>query len=378
MCGRRRDHPNKFTVKNSSKSEDILIELVVVDGGFHGASVAVWIATPPDEQEQEFSEFDGGKPRCELHNFSSEGHESDHKPVMHDLLTQRSTARLGPARGAHERKGRSRMVKRKLGWPVWLGSESMMLMNDDHVWDERAAKAYDTPGTGMFAPEVLDPAVDRLAELAHGGRCLELAIGTGRVAIALLERGVEVSGIELSQPMIDRLREKIGADRLPVLCGDMSTARINGLFDVVYVVFNSISCLLTQAAQAACVRNAANHLAPNGCFVVELFVPDLRSLTPGKTASTFVSEPGYIGLDTWEAATQHVVSHHFRFAPEIGEDRRAHVFRSPHRYIWPSELDLMAQLAGLELESRHADWRKTPFDNDSRDHISVYRQPSHS
>ena len=177
--------------------------------------------------------------------------------------------------------------------------------------------------------------------------------------------------------MIDRLREKVDAGRLPVLFGDMTTARIDGLFDVVYVVFNSISCLLTQAAQVACVRNAANHLAPGGCFVVELFVPDLRSLTPGKTASTFVSEPGYIGLDTWEAATQHVISHHFRFTPEIGADRRAHVFRSPHRYIWPSELDLMAELAGLELESRHADWRGTPFGNDSPDHISVYRHPTH-
>lgn len=103
-------------------------------------------------------------------------------------------------------------------------------------------------------------------------------------------------------------------------------------------------------------------------------MPDLRALTPGKTASAFLTEPGYIGLDTWEPASQRLVSHHFRFTPEIGEDRRAHVFRSRHRYIWPAELDLMAQLAGLDLESRYGDWRGTPFTDDSRDHISVYRR----
>jgi SAM-dependent methyltransferase len=245
----------------------------------------------------------------------------------------------------------------------------------EDVWDRRAAQAYDTPGAGMFAAEVLEPTVARLEELSGGGPALELAIGTGRVAIPLVERGVRVSGIERSRPMIDRLREKIADDRLPVLHGDMTTARVDGTFSVVYVVFNSISCLLTQAGQLACVRNAARHLAPGGCLVVELFVPDLRALTPGSTVSAFLNEPGYLGLDTWEPAAQRLVSHHFRFTPEIGDDRRAHVFRSPHRYIWPAELDLMAQLAGLDLESRHGDWSGTPFTDDSSDHISVYRRP---
>ena len=244
----------------------------------------------------------------------------------------------------------------------------------EEVWDGRAAEAYDTPGTGMFAAEVLQPTVARLEELSCGGPALELAIGTGRVAIPLVERGVSVSGIELSQPMIDRLREKISEEELPVVHGSMTTAQVGGTFNVVYVVFNSISCLLTQAEQVACVRNAARHLAPGGCLVVELFVPDLRALTPGKTASTFLNEPGYIGLDTWEPAAQRLVSHHFRFTPEIGDNRRAHVFRSRHRYIWPAELDLMAQLSGLDLESRHEDWRGTPFTDDSSDHISVYRR----
>lgn len=165
------------------------------------------------------------------------------------------------------------------------------------VWDRRAAAAYDTPGTGMFAADVLEPAVARLEELSRGGPALELAIGTGRVAIPLVERGVRVSGIELSQSMIDRLREKISEQKLPVVHGDMTTVQVDGTFTVVYVVFNSISCLLTQAEQVACVQNAARHLAPGGCLVVELFVPDLRALTPGKTASTFLNEPGHIGLD---------------------------------------------------------------------------------
>jgi SAM-dependent methyltransferase len=239
------------------------------------------------------------------------------------------------------------------------------------IWDSDAAGRYDTPGTGMFAPEVLAPAVDRLAELAAGGRALEFAIGTGRVAVPLAERGVPVTGIELSQPMIDRLRTKADESAIPVITGDMATARAPGQYTLVYLVYNTISNLLTQAGQVACFRNAARHLTPGGRFVIELWVPDLRKLPPGQQAVVFQSTPGYIGLDTYDVLRQQVVSHHFRF----DESRQARLFRSPHRYIWPAELDLMAQLAGFELESRHADWSGAEFTAESGSHVSVYRLP---
>jgi len=242
-------------------------------------------------------------------------------------------------------------------------------MRQDEIWDADAARRYDTPGTGMFAPEVLGPTVDRLVELAGGGRALELAIGTGRVAVPLAERGVPVTGIELSAPMIDQLRTKVGAETIPVVVGDMSTTRAPGEFTVVYLVFNTISNLLTQDEQVACFRNAARHLAPGGRFVIELWVPELRRLPPGQEAVVWLSEPGYLGLDTYDVLAQHVVSHHFRF----DDSSRAQLFRSPHRYIWPAELDLMARLAGFALESRHADWSGTQFTAESRSHVSVSR-----
>jgi SAM-dependent methyltransferase len=242
-------------------------------------------------------------------------------------------------------------------------------MNPEDVWDVDAAERYDTPGVGMFAPEVIGPTVDRLVELAGGGRALELAIGTGRVAVPLAARGVPVTGIELSQPMIDQLRTKVDESTVPVVVGDMSTALAPGTFSVVYLVYNTISNLLTQTGQVACFQNAARHLTPGGRFVVELWVPELRKLPPGLDATVWHTEPGYIGLDTYDVLHQLVVSHHFRF----GEGTGAQLFRSPHRYIWPAELDLMAQLAGFELETRHADWQGTGFTADSRSHVSVYR-----
>jgi SAM-dependent methyltransferase len=242
-------------------------------------------------------------------------------------------------------------------------------MRQDEIWDSQAAESYDTPGEGMFAPEVLGPTVDRLAELAGDGRALEFAIGTGRVAIPLAERGVRVTGIELSGAMIEQLRTKAGEEAIPVIAGDMATVRAPGEYTLVYLVFNAISNLLSQGEQVACFRNAARHLAPGGRFVIELWVPELRKLPPGQQATVFTSEPGYIGLDTYDVLQQRVVSHHFRF----GAGREARVFRSPHRYIWPAELDLMAQLAGFELEARYADWSGAEFTADSRSHVSVYR-----
>lgn len=246
-------------------------------------------------------------------------------------------------------------------------------MRDMHedIWDAETAKSYDTPGTGMFAPDVLGPAVDRLAELAGGGQVLEFAIGTGRVAIPLRERGVLVSGVEMSPAMVAQLRTKVDETTMPVVIGDMATTAAPGAFTLVYLVFNGISNLLTQAEQVACFRNAARHLTPGGRFVIELWVPELRKLPPGQHATVWHSEPGYIGLDSYDVLLQRLVSHHFRF----GEGREAQLFRSSHRYIWPAELDLMAQLAGFELESRHANWTGSDFTAESRSHVSVYRIP---
>ena len=245
-------------------------------------------------------------------------------------------------------------------------------MRQDEIWDADAARRYDTPGTGMFAPEVLEPTVRRLTELADGGTVVEFAIGTGRVAIPLAERGVLVSGIELSHAMIARLREKADESTIPVTQGDMTDARVPGEHALAYLVYNTISNLLTQDEQVECFRNAARHLRPGGRFVIELWVPELRTLPPGQAGSVFHAEPGYLGVDVMDVERQHLVSYHFH----VRDGREARVDRSPHRYIWPSELDLMARIAGFELESRHADWSGAPFTAESTSHVSVYRLPS--
>jgi SAM-dependent methyltransferase len=242
-------------------------------------------------------------------------------------------------------------------------------MQQDEIWDAETAQRYDDAHVLMFARDVLDPTVERLADLTGGGRALEFAVGTGRVAIPLAARGVPVTGIELSIPMIERLRAKVDEVTIPVVVGDMATTRAPGEYTLVYIVYNTIGNLLTQAEQVDCFRNAARHLVPGGRFVVELGVPDLRRLPPGQDAVVFHSEAGYLGIDTYEVVEQHLVSHHFRF----GEGRQARVTRSPHRYIWPAELDLMAALGGFELESRQADWSGGPFTAESRSHVSVYR-----
>jgi SAM-dependent methyltransferase len=239
------------------------------------------------------------------------------------------------------------------------------------IWDEEAAHRYDTPGVGMFAPDVIGPTVERLRALAGDGRALEMAIGTGRVAIPLGEAGVPVAGIELCQPMIDQLRTKADEKRIPVVLGDMSIAQVDGTFSLVYLVFNGISNVLTQERQIAVFENAASHLEPGGRFVIELWVPDLRTLPPGRTGSVFAARPGYLGADVFDPVAQQVVSHHVTFDPEAGT--KARIFRSPHRYIWPAELDLMARIVGFSLESRHGGWSEEPFTVDSSDHVSTYR-----
>ncbi len=247
------------------------------------------------------------------------------------------------------------------------------MINQQQLWDDDAAKQYDTPGDGMFSPDVLDPTVEVLSELAGDGAAIEFAIGTGRVAIPLSEAGVRVSGIELSHAMIARLREKVGEDRIPVVQGDMSQTRVDGTFRLAFLVFNTISNLLTQDEQVRCFQNAARHLAPGGRFVIELWVPQLRSLPPGHGGTVEVSQPGYLLVDAYDVLRQHVVSHHVRFGPDLSDGRDARIGRTPHRYIWPSELDLMARIAGFELESRWADWDRSEFTAESRSHVSVYR-----
>lgn len=236
------------------------------------------------------------------------------------------------------------------------------------IWDAEAARRYDTPGEGMFAADVLGPTVRRLAELAQGGPALELAIGTGRVGIPLREAGVPVTGIELNRPMIDRLREKVGEDEIAVVEGDMTTTRVPGEFSLVYLVFNTISNLYTQEEQIACVRNAAAHLRPGGAFVVELWVPKPVPAGAGH-AQVFAAHEGYLGVDVLDLPRQRGVSHHVRY----DADGSARIGFSPFRFVWPAELDLMARLAGMSLESRHADWTGSEFTGESPSHVSVYR-----
>lgn len=247
------------------------------------------------------------------------------------------------------------------------------------VWTEADAAVYDEEAPEMFAPEVLGPTVDLLAALAGAsagdgngagaGPVLELAIGTGRVAIALKERGLEVHGIELSQPMVDRLHAKDAS--IPVVLGDMATATSpGGPFALVYLVFNTIGNLRTQQEQVACFANAARHLRPGGRFVIELGVPPLRRMPPGQSAVPFDVGEDHVGFDTLDLVTQQGTSHHYT-------RQRDGAFRygtSNFRYVWPAELDLMATLAGLEFESRWADWRGAPFTGDSTSHVSVWRK----
>jgi SAM-dependent methyltransferase len=211
------------------------------------------------------------------------------------------------------------------------------------LWDAATASRYDDPSSPMFSPEVLDPTVDLLASLAGEGPALEFAIGTGRVAVPLAERGIPVSGIELSAPMVDQLRTKAAPEEIPVVIGDMATTRIDGQFTLVYLVFNTIGNLRTQDEQVRCFRNAADHLAPGGHFLIELWVPGIRRLPPGQTAVPFEVTENHTGFDTYDLATQQGTSHHYTRL----DDGTYRYSVSNFRYIWPVECDLMARLAGL-------------------------------
>jgi SAM-dependent methyltransferase len=244
------------------------------------------------------------------------------------------------------------------------------MRDGDGYFDERVASRYDESSAEMFDPAVVDPVVDFVAELAEGGRALELGIGTGRIALPLARRGVSVHGIELSQAMVARLRSKPGGDEIGVTIGDFATTSVGETFSVAYLVFNTIMNLTTQAAQVACFRNVAAHLEPEGCFVVEVGVPELQRLPPGETIRAFHVSESRWSFDVIDVATQALTSHHFEVV-----DGKLERFSVPFRYVWPSELDLMAELAGMRLRERWGGWKREPFTSESRMHVSVWVKP---
>jgi SAM-dependent methyltransferase len=244
-------------------------------------------------------------------------------------------------------------------------------MSDDGYFDERVADRYDESSAEMFDPEVVDPAVDFLAELAGSGHALELGIGTGRIALPLAQRGVPVHGIELSKAMAAKLRAKPGGEDIGVTIGDFATTTVDGTFSVAYLVFNTILNLTTQAAQVACFQNVAAHLEPGGCFVIEVGVPGLQGLPPGQTFRVFHVSKNRWGFDEYDVPNQGLISHHFEIV-----DGRAERLSIPFRYAWPSELDLMAQLAGMTLRQRWSGWKREPFTSDSGKHVSVWEKPA--
>jgi SAM-dependent methyltransferase len=244
-------------------------------------------------------------------------------------------------------------------------------VHDDGYFGESVAARYDESSADMFEPEVVEPAVDFLAELAAGGRALELGIGTGRIALPLAQRGVPVHGIELSNAMAARLRAKPGGEEIGVTIGDFATTTVEGTFSLAYLVFNTIGNLTTQAAQVACFRKVAAHLEPGGCFVIELGVPDLQRLPPGDTMRVFDAGETHWGIDEYDVASQRLTSHHFSLV-----DGRFELRSIPFRYAWPAELDLMAELAGMRLRERWAGWRREPFTSESGTHVSVWEKPA--
>jgi SAM-dependent methyltransferase len=236
------------------------------------------------------------------------------------------------------------------------------------VWDREIAEVYDATYADMERPSVVAPMVDLLAQLVGDGVALEFAVGTGRIALALSARGVPVHGIELSPEMVKQLRGKPGADALPVTIGDMATTRLSETFDLVYVVANSIMNLTTQEEQISVVSNAATHLGVGGRFVVELIVPQVRRVPPSETARVFRLDADHVGIETFDDPVGQVAwSHHW-----IEVDGRTVRHSAPYRYIWPSELLLMAKMSGFELQDRWGDWDRSPFTSESAKHVTVF------
>jgi hypothetical protein len=241
-------------------------------------------------------------------------------------------------------------------------------MLEDH-FDEKVAARYDDSSWGMFQPAAVDPVVDFLAGLAGDGAALELGIGTGRIAVPLARRGVPVHGIDLSEAMVARLREKPGGEGIGVTIGDFATATVDGTFTVAYLVFNTIMNLTSQDQQVACFENVAGHLQPGGCFVIEVGVPELQRLPPGDTIRAFDVSATHLGFDEYDVATQGQISHHYSII-----EGRLELHSVPFRYVWPAELDLMARIAGMRLRERWSSWKRDPFTSESTMHVSVWER----
>jgi Methyltransferase domain len=240
------------------------------------------------------------------------------------------------------------------------------------TWDRELAEVYDTVYSSGFQPATLRPIVDRLAELARGGPALEFAVGTGRVALPLNDRGIDVQGIELSPHMAERLAAKPGAAAVPVTIGDMATARVSGRFRLVYLVANTIMNVTTQDEQLAVFANAAAHLELGGCFVVEVVVPQLRRVPRGEAGWVFTLDPSHVGIETLDDPVGQVAwSHHW-----MEVDGRLVRHSAPYRYVWPSELDLMARHAGFRVRARWAGWDRAPFTAESTSQVAVFERIS--
>jgi SAM-dependent methyltransferase len=245
-----------------------------------------------------------------------------------------------------------------------------VLVRENH-FGERVAARYDESSAEMFEAAAVDPVVEFLAGLAGHGAALELGIGTGRIALPLARRGIPVHGIELSDAMAARLRAKPGGEDVGVTMGDFATTRVEGTFSLAYLVFNTIMNLTTQDAQVACFENVSSHLEPGGCFVIEVSVPELQRLPPGETVRPFTVSATRLGFDEFDIAAQGLVSHHYFVV-----DSRFESLSIPFRYVWPSELDLMARLAGMTLRERWSGWKREPFTSESRQHVSVWEKPA--
>lgn len=237
------------------------------------------------------------------------------------------------------------------------------------TWDRDLAEVYDKVYSTKADPSVLNPMVELLTELAGGGPALELAIGTGRVALPLSGR-LRVEGIELSPHMVERLRAKPGAEAVPVTVGDMTSTRLGRTFKLVYLVANSIMNVTTQDEQLAVFFNAAAHLDVGGCFVLEVMVPQIRRVPSSELARVFTLDPDHIGVETFDDPVGQVAwSHHW-----MEVDGRLVRHSAPYRYVWPSELDLMGKIADFRLQDRWADWTRQEFSSDSHNQIAVYEK----
>ena len=232
------------------------------------------------------------------------------------------------------------------------------------TYGERVAGVYDE-----WYSEYDQDSISLLAELAAGGNALELGIGTGRIALPLAARGISVSGVDAAESMIRHLQSKANADKINVTHGNFADVPVDGKFNVIYVVFNTFFALSSQEEQVRCFRNVSAHLSEGGKFLIEAFVPDLNRFTSGQVtwATAVTTDRVELDVGQHDSMTQRVTSQKV-----VMTDGTIRLYPVQIRYVWPSEMDLMAQLAGLKLESRWGSWQRTPFTSESQKHISIY------